>query len=352
MKILITGGAGFVGSNLAIKLKEKHPSFEIICFDNLKRRGSELNLPRLKQKEIEFIRGDIRNKEDFEEIPKFDLMIECSAEPSVLAGVNSSPSYLLNTNLMGTINCLEEVRKNNSKIIFLSTSRVYPIEKINSLSFREDETKFSFQGSLIKEVSEKGIPENFPLEGPRSLYGATKLCSELLIQEYIDTYKIGGIINRCGVITGPWQMGKVDQGVIVLWVAKHIFGGKLSYIGFDGKGKQVRDFIHIDDLFDIIDIQINNTEKFNNQVFNIGGGIENSFSLKELTNTCEEVTGNKIEIDSNPETRKGDLKWFVTDSTKIKEMTGWFPKKGLKETISDIYNWIVENKEELRPILS
>ena len=132
MKILITGGAGFVGSNLAIKLKERHPLFEIIAFDNLKRRGSELNLPRFNEKNIEFIHGDVRNPEDFEEINGFDLLIECSAEPSVLAGINSSPKYLFNTNLIGTINCLEEVRKNKAKIIFLSTSRIYPIEKINN----------------------------------------------------------------------------------------------------------------------------------------------------------------------------------------------------------------------------
>jgi CDP-paratose 2-epimerase len=135
-------------------------------------------------------------------------------------------------------------------------------------------------------------------------------------------------------------------------VAKHVYGGKLSYIGYGGKGKQVRDFIHIEDLFDLIEIQINNFERFNKQTFNIGGGINMSMSLMELTKVCEEVTGNKIEINSISEERKSDLRWFITDSTKIESIIDWKPKKDLRETVKDIYNWIIENKEQLRPILS
>jgi CDP-paratose 2-epimerase len=352
-KILITGGAGFVGSNLAMKLKEKYPETQISVLDNLKRRGSELNLPRLKNAGINFIHGDIRNKEDFEEIKGADLIFECSAEPSVLAGLESSPSYLINTNLLGTINCLEFARKNNSAFIFISTSRIYPIEPINNLKFKEDATRFSLENKQeTVGASNEGVAENFPLEGARSLYGSTKLCSEIIMQEYMDSFGLKGIINRCGVITGPWQMGKVDQGVFVLWVARHIFGGKLSYIGYGGQGKQVRDFIHIDDLFDILDIQINYPEKFNGQIFNIGGGKENCVSLQELTKICEEVTGNKIEITSIIENRPADLISFVSDSTKIKKLTGWKPKKDAKQTILDIAKWINENKDQLKSILS
>ncbi|MDD2678264.1 MAG: NAD-dependent epimerase/dehydratase family protein [Candidatus Nanoarchaeia archaeon] len=347
--VLITGGAGFIGSNLAIMLKEKYPKSEIICFDNLKRRGSELNLKRLKEKGIEFMHGDIRNKEDFEQIPDFDLMIECSAEPSVMAGINSSPSYLLNTNLMGTINCLEECRKKNASLIFLSTSRVYPIDFINSLDFNETNTRFEIkENQKIKGASNEGISEDFSLDKARSLYGATKLCSELLIREYADSYGLKAIINRCGVISGPWQMGKIDQGVMALWVAKHLFNQELSYIGFGGSGKQVRDFLNISDLFELIDLQINDFSKFKDLIYNVGGGKENSFSLKELTNVCEELTGNKIKIKSVPKTRQADVKWFITDSNKIKKISGWRPKKKLKETIIEIIEWMNENKENLK----
>ena len=351
-RILITGGAGFVGSNLAIKFKERYPNVDITVMDNLKRRGSELNLPRLKESGVEFIHGDIRNKEDFKEMPNFDLMIECSAEPSALKGINSDTNYLINTNLIGSINCFEAAKKNKSEIIFISTSRVYSINKINSLNFQEEESRFSLKKEQnIKGISEKGISEDFPIDSFRTLYGATKLCSEIILHEYMNYLGIKGIINRCGVITGPWQMGKIDQGVFVLWVAKHIFGGELSYMGFGGKGKQVRDFIHIDDLFELIDLQINDFDKFNGETYNVGGSIENSFSLQELTKICEEITGNKIKIDSVHENRPGDIIFYVTDYSKINKICGWKPKKTIRDTVSDITNWINENKEDLKNIL-
>ena len=203
----------------------------------------------------------------------------------------------------------------------------------------------------IKGISEKGISEDFPIDSFRTLYGATKLCSEIILHEYMNYLGIKGIINRCGVITGPWQMGKIDQGVFVLWVAKHIFGGELSYMGFGGKGKQVRDFIHIDDLFELIDLQINDFDKFNGETYNVGGSIENSFSLQELTKICEEITGNKIKIDSVHENRPGDIIFYVTDYSKINKICGWKPKKTIRDTVSDITNWINENKEDLKNIL-
>jgi CDP-paratose 2-epimerase len=353
--ILITGGAGFVGSNLALRLKGFYPEAHIVAFDNLKRRGSELNIPRLKEAGIEFIHGDIRNKSDLQDIEKkIDLLIECSAEPSVLAGVNGSPEYLIDTNLTGTINCLELARKHKSHVLFLSTSRVYPIQELNSLKYTETEARFEWTDDQeIVGASSRGIAENFPLGKSRSLYGATKLCSELIFQEYIETYGLKGVINRCGVITGPWQMGKIDQGVIVLWMARHIWPGKsLSYIGYGGTGKQVRDFIHIDDVFEALKIQIENIDTYNGEVFNIGGGKEKSVSLRELTEWCEKITGNKITISSEKEDRPNDVRIYLTDSSKFQKISGWSCKKDIEITLREIHDWIVKNKKDLERILN
>jgi len=351
--ILITGGAGFVGSNLAVKLKSDNPDKRVIALDNLKRRGSELNIPRLKRSGVEFVHGDIRNREDIEAVGHFDLLIECSAEPSVLAGYNESPEYLIKTNLFGTANCLEVLRKYRADIIFLSTSRVYPIRAINSLNFIELETRFDLASEQkIKGVSPDGIAEDFTLNGVRSLYGMTKLASELLIQEYIEAYNIKGVINRCGVLTGPWQMGKVDQGVVVLWVAKHIFKGALSYIGFGGKGKQVRDILHIDDLYRLLCLQADDMSGCNGRVYNVGGGRQISISLQELTKICQKVTGNKIQISSVTENRVADIPWYVTDFSLVQKETGWSPTLEVEKIVSDIYQWILQNEQMLKLIFA
>ncbi len=350
--ILITGGAGFVGSSLALELKLKYLEYKIFCLDNLKRRGSELNILRLKKAGIEFVHGDIRNKEDFDGLPPIDLIIEASAEPSVLAGINSTPDYLMNTNLVGTINCLNFALKNKSDFIFLSTSRIYPIKNLEKINYTEEETRFTITNTQdMIGVSEKGISEDFPLNGSRSLYGTSKLTSELIIQEYQEFYGLRTVINRCGVLTGSWQMGKVDQGVVVLWAARHFWKKNLSYIGYGGTGKQVRDILHTKDLFRIIDWQIQNLEKINGETFNVGGGIDTSVSLLELTHLCEKLTGNNIEIASIAETRQADIPVYITDNSKITTISGWKPEIKPLQIISEIVDWIGVNEKDLESIL-
>ena len=263
MRILITGASGFVGSTLCIKLKEKYPSYTFIAFDNLKRRGSELSLVDFQKSGIEFIHGDIRNNEDLASVGAFDLLIEASAEPSVMSGLNSDPTYVINNNFNGSINCFNLCLKNKAKLIFLSTSRVYPIDRIENANYVEEETRFSFSDDQKeKGISRLGISEELDLLGARSFYGTTKLSSELFIQEYAAFYGLEAAVTRFGVIAGPRQMGKTDQGVVTLWMAKHYWKQSLKYIGYGGLGKQVRDILHISDLVNLIDYQIHNIHKF------------------------------------------------------------------------------------------
>ena len=256
--VLVTGGAGFVGSGLALRARQAWPEATVTAFDNLRRRGSELNLARLRAAGVAFVHGDIRNPADLAPLGRdLDLLLECSAEPSVLAGYDGDPSYVIDTNLVGTIHCLELARKAGAAVLFLSTSRVYPIAALNDIRTEEAETRFDIaDAQTLPGVSPQGISEDFPLGGTRSIYGATKLASELLIAEYHEAFGVRTFVNRCGVIAGPWQMGKVDQGVFSLWMARHLKGGTLTYNGWNGLGKQVRDLLHIDDLADLVVTQV------------------------------------------------------------------------------------------------
>lgn len=327
---------------------------QVIAFDNLKRRGSELNIARLRNHGVEFVHGDIRNPEDLNSVGAIDLLLECSAEPSVLAGYDSSPSYLINTNLIGTINCLELARVHQAHFVFLSTSRVYPVAPLNQIPLTTSTNRFELgdTAQLPAGVNSNGINEGFTLAGTRSLYGATKLASELILQEYCEMYGMQGIINRCGVLTGPWQMGKVDQGVVVLWVARHYFKGELSYIGYGGQGLQVRDVLHVLDLYELLKIQLEQIERYSGQVFNVGGGLKLSLSLKELTQLCQDYTGNRIPIKQIQENRQADIPYYISDTNKINQISGWHPKISLNNLIEEITLWVHQNENVLKSILN
>jgi len=353
-RLTILGGAGFVGSSLAIALKAANPTWEVCCFDNLRRRGSELNLPRLKEHGILFLHGDIRSGDDLDSVAlkEPETIVDCSAEPSVLAGI-SSPRYVLDSNLVGTINVLELARKLKAQFLFLSTSRVYSIPALKRLRLVEQNTRFSLAPEQSEPgASQAGVSEDFSIKEFRSLYGTSKLASEMLIQEYREAFGLKAIVNRCGVLTGPWQMGKVDQGVFVLWMAAHYFRRTLEYIGFGGTGKQVRDLLHIDDLIDLVRLQLTHFDAWNGEVFNVGGGVDCSLSLLEATALCQEFTGHSIPIRQTAQERPADIPLFIMDNQKISKRTGWRPTHTPGGTLEEIYRWIEDNEKQLRSILS
>jgi CDP-paratose 2-epimerase len=349
--IVVTGGAGFVGSHLALRLRQTYPNATIVAADNLKRRGSELNLPRLREAGVEFVHCDIRNADDLS-FPKheFDLLVECSAEPSILAG-QENPHYVIDTNLTGTLNCLELARRCRSDVFFISTSRVYPIDLLNAIPTVEGATRLELASSQqLAGVSVDGISEDFPMAGARSFYGATKLASELFISEYAHTYSLRYIINRCAILTGPWQMGKVDQGVFALWLAMHYFRRPLQYFGWGGEGKQVRDLLSIGEFADAVIAQLTRFGDLDRRVFNVGGGRASSLSLRETTTLCEQLTGNSISIGKISENSPADVKLYVTDHRRISEAIGWTPRRTPLQTLEEIYEWIHSNESLARTI--
>jgi CDP-paratose 2-epimerase len=240
-------------------------------------------------------------------------------------------------------------------MIFLSTSRVYSIPSLRSIRLKESESRFDPEERGQQHgFTGFGISEHFPTVGSgfRSLYGSSKLASELFIEEYAANYNYPSVINRCGVIAGAGQFGKTDQGVFTLWVAKHAFGGSLSYTGFGGQGKQVRDILHPSDLFELIRLQIARLLEFKGDVFCVGGGFEGSTSLLEYTALCREVTGNSIEIGSSLNTADVDVPYFVTDYSKAKRYFSWEPQIRPRQIVEDIYSWLNTNPHQMKEMFS
>lgn len=350
---VVTGGAGFIGSSLAVRLRAAGLAQRVTALDNLKRRGSELQLSRLREAGVQFMHGDTRIGEDIEAVGPFDLMLDCAAEPSVLAGTEGSPKPLLDHNLLGSINCLEACRRQDAAFLLLSTSRVYPIDPLNAVPVLERETRFEWDTQALPPgVSVEGVTEQMSLDGHRSFYGASKLCSELLAREYAAGYGLRVLINRCGVVAGPWQMGKVDQGVVTLWLAAHHFHRELAYIGWGGAGKQVRDVLHVDDLADLVLAQLAAVHTWQADIYNVGGGRRISASLAEMTTLAREVTGRRVEIRSTPQTRAVDLRIYLTDTAKLRARFGWQPARDMATVAGDIHAWIRQHEQQLRPIMA
>ena len=350
MRVLITGGAGFVGGALARSFLLEPQRHTVVLLDNLRRRGSEWNLSGLVAEGARFVHGDVRNRSDLDALEgTFDVLIEASAEPSVHAGIGSSPRYVLDTNLGGALNCLEYARERCGGVVFLSSSRVYPLGPLRSLPLVETPTRWELLESSprVGGVSFAGVSEDFALDGPRSYYGASKLAAELLCQEYSAHAGLPVVMNRCGVIAGPGQFGKTDQGVFALWVARHCSGRPLKYTGFGGKGLQVRDLLHPDDLCDLVHRQLDSWGLVSGRTFNVGGGRAGAVSLSEFTKICQEVVGREVPIEKDPTTSTVDVPWYISDHTRVSTLLGWTPRRSPREIVVDLTKWIRANEEAL-----
>ena len=336
MKILITGGCGFVGTNIALYLSKK---YKVDCLDNLSRKGSRYNLKLLKKNKIKNYNINIDNFKKFKILPKYDFIIDCCAEAAVEVS-KKDVDKVINTNLIGTLNILKKVKIDNAKIIFLSSSRVYPIENFNKLIKNKN---------IIKNLKISNMTsEKDNLIGAKSIYGLTKLASEMLIEEFGYAYNIKYIINRCGVISGPLQFGKQDQGFVSMWIWKHILKSKLNYIGYGGNGLQIRDVLHIYDLIDLIKIQIKKIKKINNKTYTVGGSKKSYTSLKNLTRICEIFTGNKIQIGKNKSTSIYDIPYYISNNKLVSKIYGWKPKRNINAVVKDTYMWMNNNIKDLK----
>lgn len=345
MNVLITGACGFVGSRLALALLERLEGVRIFGIDNLSRAGSEGNRSRLAAQGIRFIHGDLRSASDVEALPACDWVIDAAANPSVLAGVDgkASPRQLYEHNLDGTLNVLEYCRKTKAGLFLLSSSRVYSVRDLAALPMQVQGNAFRLQAGEIhvSGVTELGITEQFPVRQPISLYGATKLSSEIMALEYGASFDFPVWINRCGVLAGAGQFGTAEQGIFSYWLHAHAARLPLRYIGFGGKGCQVRDAFHPEDLAELIVMQMR-TAPVVDAVFNVAGGVRNSMSLAQLTAWCDDRFGaHTPQPDTTP--RPFDIPWMVMDYTRVQNTFGWVPKRSLLSILDEIAEHVKNN---------
>jgi len=349
VKILITGICGFAGSSIAKTLLQHHSNLQIIGLDNFSRKGSELNISTLTNLGINLIRGDIRSQSDMDALPKVDWVIDCAANPSVLAGIDgqSSSRQLMEHNLLGTINLLEYCKSHKAGLILLSTSRIYSASELASLPIKSSDDRFELQVCDVSGASSFGISEDFPTTAPLSLYGASKLASETLILEYGECFDFPVWINRCGVLAGAGQFGKADQGIFSFWIHSYREKKPLKYIGFNGTGHQVRDALHPKDLVPLLSRQMFEPDWDAPKVINLGGGVTNSLSLRELSSWCEDRFGQN-EVLASQDERPMDAPWIVMDSTTAQNAWNWGVKTRIDQILEEIANHAEKNPHWLK----
>lgn len=337
MKILISGVCGFTGSHLARHMIEAHQGITVVGLDNLGRLGSETNRLALRKLGVQLFHGDIRMASDVDTLPHVDWVIDAAAQPSVLAGRDGKTSarQLLEHNLLGTINLLEYCRISGAGFILLSTSRVYSIPALTRLPLHAESSAFTLDVSQPwpAAVSAAGVTEEFSIEAPISLYGATKLASERLAQEYAAGLQVPVWINRCGVLAGAGQFGTSEQGIFSYWLHAHSTRRALKYLGFGGYGFQVRDALHPGDLARIVDLQIHSSVP--GQLLNIAGGQANTMSLAQLTAWCDRRFGPHQPLADGSD-RPYDVPWLILDSTRAQSAFDWKPEISLPQILEEI----------------
>jgi CDP-paratose 2-epimerase len=339
MKILITGICGFVGTALATAWLEAESGLTIFGLDNFIRSGSETNRIALQKRGVKIFHGDIRVASDFDVLPPVDWVIDAAANPSVLAGIDgrTSSRQLIEHNLQGTVNILEYCKQHQAGFILLSTSRVYSITPLAEIAVEPIGDAFRLhQGQKLPPgLSTAGVSEVFSTTPPISLYGSTKLASEMLALEYGETFGFPVWVNRCGVLAGAGQFGKADQGIFSFWINSWLHRRSLSYIGFGGRGHQVRDCLHPRDLVPLMKKQTKAGSAPSVRTVNLGGGERSAMSLAELSRWCQDRFGSR-HVKANLEMRRFDIPWLVMDASLAKETWEWQPETSINDILEEI----------------
>ena len=336
MRILITGGAGFIGVNCAAYFANQ--GHEIVVFDNLSRMGSEKNLTWIRaQYPVEFVKGDLREYEHLVDVTTqkgpFDLVLHMAAQVAVTTSV-TRPREDFEINALGTFNLLEALRQHNpgTTLIYASTNKVYG--EMEDLNVIEKDGRYMYQDSP-EGINEK---RNLDFHSP---YGCSKGAADQYCRDYFRIYGLRTIVMRQSCIYGYRQFGIEDQG----WVAWFCIAAALGkQITIYGDGKQIRDILFIDDLVGAFELAYEKRNQIAGNVYNIGGGPQNTLSLHELIRHLEKLKGKKIPLTYN-DWRPGDQKVFVSNILLAETDFGWKPVIDVDEGVKRLFNWVTENSQ-------
>jgi len=338
MKLLITGGCGFLGSNLAAHAQKRGD--DLIVFDNLYRQGSTANLMWLQQQgKFRFEHGDIRNQNDITRVvqeAKPDAIFHLAGQVAMTTSI-ANPRMDFEVNAMGTFNLLEAVRlySPNTTVIYSSTNKVYG--DLEQFSYKETETRY------VCVEKPNGFDENVSLEF-HSPYGCSKGSADQYMLDYARIFGLNTAVFRHSSMYGGRQFATYDQGWIGWFCQKAVETKKdiLEPFTISGNGKQVRDVLHADDMIKLYFAAITNIGNIKGQAINIGGGIENSLSLLELFALLEEELDIELDYEKLPP-RESDQRIFVADIAKAKELIGWKPEVSKENGVNKMIGWVSNN---------
>jgi CDP-paratose 2-epimerase len=329
--ILITGGAGFIGTNLADHLLSEGKAVTIL--DNLSRPGVEKNLEWLVQKHKSNLNiqiADVRNEYKVRNAVNQAAFVYHFAAQVAVTTSCQYPAYDLQTNILGTFNVLEAIRNSSHQppMVFTSTNKVYG--KLPYLYLTSSNERYVMGHESVDESQELDF---------YSPYGCSKGAADAYVLDYARIYNLKTVVFRMSCIYGPHQFGTEDQGWVAHFLIQALQGNPITIYG---NGKQVRDILYVDDLVNAFKLVYNQVDGLAGQAFNIGGGYQNSISLNELILLIETLTGEEVNCDYT-DWRPGDQKYYVSNTQKFNEMTGWEPTYDINEGLQNLYQWLISS---------
>jgi CDP-paratose 2-epimerase len=334
---LITGGAGFIGSNYVNRLLSRGE--QVTIYDNLSRAGSMLNIKWLRDthgdSSFRLVVGDVRDAEHLaDNVRQADVIVHLASQVAVTTSV-LNPREDFEINALGTFNVVEAARlsKQLPVILYASTNKVYG--GMENVPVIQKETRYEY-----RELP-WGVAETQQLDF-HSPYGCSKGAGDQYVRDYYRIYGIPSVVLRQSCIYGPRQFGIEDQGWVAWFIIAAVMGKPIAIYG---DGKQVRDLLFVDDLLDAYDLALENIDTIAGQVYNLGGGSQNTISIwKEFGPLLENLIDHAIPVTWYPDWRPGDQRIFIADIRKAQQELGWQPAIHVEEGVKRLLNWVRENR--------